>query len=234
MNFKLANRVTRIKPSTTLAITAKAKELKAQGIDLVDFGGGEPDLDTPKPAKEAAIAAIHSGFTKYTQPSGIEELKEAIREKFMNDQHLRYEKNQILVSCGAKHSLYHIAQVLMDRGDEVIIPAPYWVSYPDQVLLNEATPVIVKTEEADGFRLTPEALQAHLTPRTKALILNSPANPTGSVYERRHLEALAEVILRHDLMVISDEIYEKFIYDGAAYEYRLARQGAPVPDPCSE
>lgn len=217
MNFRFANRIAQIKPSTTLAITAKAKELAAQGMDVIDFGGGEPDLDTPKPAKEAAIAAIQSGFTKYTQPSGIEELKEAILEKFMNDHKLRYEKSQILVSCGAKHSLYNIAQVLLDRGDEVIIPAPYWVSYPDQVLLNEATPVIVKTEEADGFLLTPEMLKKRLTSRTKALILNSPANPTGSVYQRRHLEAIAEVALHHKLIVISDEIYEKFVYNGVQH-----------------
>jgi len=217
MNFRFANRIAQIKPSTTLAITAKAKELAAQGMDVIDFGGGEPDLDTPKPAKEAAIAAIQSGFTKYTQPSGIEELKEAILEKFMNDHKLRYEKNQILVSCGAKHSLYNIAQVLLDRGDEVIIPAPYWVSYPDQVLLNEAIPVIVKTEEADGFLLTPEMLKNRLTSRTKALILNSPANPTGSVYQRRHLESIAEVVLRHRLIVVSDEIYEKFVYDGVEH-----------------
>ncbi len=217
MNFRFANRIAQIKPSKTLAITAKAKELAAQGMDVIDFGGGEPDLDTPKPAKDAAIAAIQSGFTKYTKPSGIDELKEAILEKFMNDHKLRYEKNQILVSCGAKHSLYNIAQVLLDRGDEVIIPAPYWVSYPDQVLLNEATPVIVKTEEANGFLLTPEMLKKRLTPRTKALILNSPANPTGSVYQRRHLEAIAEVVLRYRLIVISDEIYEKFVYNGVQH-----------------
>jgi aspartate aminotransferase len=217
MNFRLANRIAQIKPSTTLAIAAKAKELAAQGVDVIDFGGGEPDLDTPKPAKEAGIAAIQNGFTKYTQPSGTDELKEAILEKFMNDNKLRYEKNQILVSCGAKHSLYNINQVLLEHGDEAIIPAPYWVSYPDQVLLNDATPVIVETKEADGFLLTPEILAKRITSRTKVLILNSPANPTGSVYQRKHLEGIAETVLKHKLIVISDEIYEKFSYDGAQH-----------------
>jgi len=214
MNFRFADRITKIKPSKTLAITAKAKELAAQGMDIIDFGGGEPDLDTPQAAKEAAIAAIQNGFTKYTHPSGIEELKDAIIEKFINDNQLRFEKNQILISCGAKHSLYNIAQVLLDHGDEVIIPAPYWVSYPDQALLNEATPVIVKTQEAEEFRLTAELFRKHLTPKTKALILNSPTNPTGAVYQKKHLEAIAEIILEHKIVVISDEIYEKFIYDG--------------------
>jgi len=214
MNVRLANRIAQIKPSTTLAIAAKAKELAAQGVDVIDFGGGEPDFDTPKPAKEAGIAAIQDGFTKYTQPSGIDELKEAILEKFINDNKLRYEKNQILVSCGAKHSLYNIAQVLLEHGDEVIIPAPYWVSYPDQVILNEATPVIVETKENDGFLLTPEMLTKKITSRTKVLILNSPANPTGSVYQRKHLEGIAETVLKHKLIVVSDEIYEKFSYDG--------------------
>jgi aspartate aminotransferase len=217
MNFRFANRVATIKPSKTLAITAKAKELAAQGMDVINFGGGEPDLDTPQAAKEAAITAIQSGFTKYTQPSGIEELKEAIVAKFISDNQLRYEKQQILVSCGAKHSLYNIAQVLLDRGDEVLIPAPYWVSYPEQVLLNEATPVIVKTGEAEEFRITADLLKRHITPKTKALILNSPANPTGSVYQRKHLEGIAEVIVEHKLIVISDEIYEKFIYDGVKH-----------------
>ncbi|MEK7279641.1 MAG: pyridoxal phosphate-dependent aminotransferase [Nitrospirota bacterium] len=212
--MKLAERIGRIKPSPTLAMSAKAKAMKAQGIDVIDFGVGEPDFDTPDDVKEEAIKAIRSGFTKYTAPSGTDELKDAIIEKFKKDNNLEYEKSQIIVSCGAKHSLYNIAQVLFEAGDEVIIPSPYWVSYPDQVILNDATPVIIKTEEKDQFKLKAGALNKHITPRTKAIILNSPSNPTGSAYDIKDLEEIAEIAMRHNIYIISDEIYEKIVYDG--------------------
>lgn len=212
--MKLAERIGRIKPSPTLAMSAKAKAMKAQGIDVIDFGVGEPDFDTPDDVKEEAIKAIRSGFTKYTAPSGTDELKDAIIDKFKKDNNLEYEKSQIIVSCGAKHSLYNIAQVLFEAGDEVIIPSPYWVSYPDQIILNDATPVIIKTEEKDQFKLKAGALITHITPRTKAIILNSPSNPTGSAYDVKALEEIAEIAIRHNIHIISDEIYEKIVYDG--------------------
>jgi aspartate aminotransferase len=206
-----------IKPSPTLAIDAKVKALQAGGADVVNLGVGEPDFDTPAHVKEAAIQAIREGFTKYTPAAGIPALRDAVAEKFRRDSGLAYEREQVVVSCGAKHSLYNIAQAILDPGDEVIIPAPYWVSYPDQVILNEAKPVILSTEESDGFALRPEALEARITPRTRALILNSPSNPTGCSTPRPVLEQIAEVALRHSLWVISDEIYEKIVYDGARH-----------------
>ena len=212
--MKLAQRVGRIQPSATLATAARAKALVAQGIDVIDFGLGEPDFDTPDPIKDAAIAAIRAGFTKYTAPSGTDELKQAIIRRLEADQGLRYQPNEIVVSCGAKHTLYNLAQALFEQGDEVIIPAPYWVSYPDQVVLNDATPVIVPTQAEDGYALDPRRLEAAITPRTKALILNSPSNPTGAGYARAQLERIAEVALRHHLLVISDEIYGQIVYDG--------------------
>lgn len=210
--MNLSKRASNIKPSPTLTIDAKAKALKAQGVDIIGFGAGEPDFDTPDNIKEAAIKAIKEGFTRYTPVSGIEELKDAIIEKFKKDNGLTYERSEIIVSCGAKHSLYNIAQAIFDPGDEIIIPAPYWVSYPDQAILNDATPVIVKT--GDDFRITPEILEKNITSRTKALILNSPSNPTGLAYDEKTLVGIAEVITRHKIYVISDEIYEKIIYDG--------------------
>jgi aspartate aminotransferase len=212
--MKLATRVGRIQPSPTMAMAARAKALAAQGIDVIDFGVGEPDFDTPDLIKEAAIAAIRAGFTKYTPPSGTDELKRAISARLESDRGLRYEPKEIVVSCGAKHTLYNLAQALFEAGDEVIIPAPYWVSYPDQVLLNDAKPVFVSTGAAQGFILDPEQLQAAITPRTKALILNSPSNPTGAGYTTVQLERIAEVALRNRLIVISDEIYGQIVYDG--------------------
>jgi aspartate aminotransferase len=212
--MRLAERTKAIKPSPTLAMNAKAKELKSQGIDITNFGVGEPDFDTPDNIKEAAIKAIRDGFTKYTPVGGIDELKVAITEKFKNDNGLEYEKEQILVSCGAKHSLYNIAEALFGRGDEIIIPAPYWVTYPDQVLLNDATPVIISTDEDNNFMIQPEQLSEKVTSRTKALILNSPSNPTGLAYDRSSLEKIAELAIRHDFYIISDEIYEKLTYEG--------------------
>ena len=215
--MKLAARAGRIVPSPTLSIAATAKAMAAQGIDVVDFAAGEPDFDTPDPVKAAAESAIRAGFTKYTASSGIDELKQAIARKLEADQGLRYEKSQILVSCGAKHTLYNIAEALFEAGDEVLIPAPFWVSYQDQVLLNDATPVLVQTREADGYALTAEMLKARITPRTKAIIVNSPCNPTGATYDRASLEGIARIALEHDLAIISDEIYEKIIYDGVRH-----------------
>lgn len=212
--MKLAARAGRIVPSPTLSITATAKTMIAQGIDVIDFASGEPDFDTPDSIKEAAAAAMRAGFTKYTASSGIEELRRAIADKLAADQGLRYDPSQILVSCGAKHTLYNLAQALLDAGDEVIIPSPFWVSYQDQVLLNDATPTFVQTREAEGYALSREALDQCITPRTKAIIINSPGNPTGATYDRRTLEQVAAVAERHDLLIVSDEIYEKILYEG--------------------
>ncbi len=214
----LSERIGRIKPSPTLAVSSKAKAMKAQGIDVVSFGAGEPDFDTPQHIKEAAIRAIEEGFTKYTPASGIDELKEAVCEKFYNDNGLTYDKSQIVISCGGKHAFYNLAQVLLDPGDEVVIPAPYWVSYPDMVRLAGGTPVIVETDEGKGFKITPDKLGEALSDKTKIVLINSPSNPTGAAYAREELEALAEIILKYpQVYVISDEIYEKIIYDGYTF-----------------
>jgi aspartate aminotransferase len=215
--MKLAARVSRIAPSPTLAMTATAKAMIAQGLDVVDFSSGEPDFDTPEPVKAAAEAAIRAGFTKYTPSSGIDELRQAIIEKLQSEQGLRYEKSQVLVSCGAKHSLYNLAEALLEAGDEIIIPTPYWVSYSDQALLNDATPVFLPTSETDGYAINPDDLQRLVTPRTKAIIVNSPCNPTGATYDRKTLEAIATIAVRHKILIISDEIYEKVLYDGASH-----------------
>ncbi len=212
--MRLAERTKAIKPSPTLAMNAKASALKAAGVDVTNFGVGEPDFDTPENIKEAAIKALREGFTKYTAVDGIPELKTAIIEKFKKDNGLHYEKDEILVSCGAKHSLYNIAEALFGPGDEVIIPAPYWVTYPDQVLLNDATPVIIETDEKNSFVVTPELLRSKITSRTKAFILNSPSNPTGLGYDKKSLEEIAKLAIEHDFYIISDEIYEKLVYDG--------------------
>jgi aspartate aminotransferase len=214
----LSNRAKGLKPSPTLAINAKAKAMQAQGIRVVSFGAGEPDFDTPENIKRAAIKSIEEGFTKYTAVGGIDELKDAVIQKFQRDNQLTYKRSQILISCGGKHSFYNLAQALFDRGDEVIIPAPYWVSYPPMVALAEATPVIIETKEENGFKVTPEDLKKAATPRTKALVLNSPSNPTGSAYTKKELEKIAEVAISHKFFVISDEIYEKIVYDG--FEFR--------------
>lgn len=225
----IAKRAMAIKPSPTLATAAKAKAMKAQGIDVVDFGVGEPDFDTPENVKQAGIKAIQSGFTKYTPAGGTDELKDAVIDKFKKDNNLTYERSQVLISCGAKHSLYNIAEALFDPGDEVIIPAPYWVSYPDQVLLNDATPVIVETTAEEGFTLTAKKLEKAVTKKTKALVLNSPSNPTGLAYDRKTLEEIAAVAVRHQFYVISDEIYEKLLYDGFKH-YSIASLGKEIKD----
>ena len=215
--MKLAARAGRIAPSPTLAMAATAKAMAARGIDVADFSSGEPDFDTPEPVKAAAEAAIRAGFTKYTPSSGIDELRQAIIDKLQSEQGLRYEKSQVLVSCGAKHSLYNLAEALLEAGDEVIIPVPYWVSYADQTLLNDATPIFLPTREEDGYAIDDHALERLITTRTKAIIVNSPCNPTGATYDRGTLERLAELALRRDLLLISDEIYEKILYDGATH-----------------
>jgi aspartate aminotransferase len=212
--MRLADRTKAIKPSPTLAMNAKAKALKAAGEDITNFGVGEPDFDTPENIKEAAIKALKEGFTKYTAVGGIDELKDAIIDKFKKDNNLTYEKGEILVSCGAKHSLYNVAEALFGPGDEVIIPAPYWVTYPDQVVLNDATSVIVETDEQNSFMIDPDRLREKLTSKTKALILNSPSNPTGLAYDRETLTKIAEMAMEHDFYIVSDEIYEKLVYDG--------------------
>lgn len=211
--MEIARRAAGISPSPTLAIDAQAKAMKAKGIQVINFSAGEPDFDTPEHIKEAAVAALKAGFTRYTPVAGIPELRQAVCD-CLKDRGLSYEPADIVVSCGAKHSLYNAMQVLLNEGDEVILCAPYWVSYYEQVKLAGGVPVVVNTDAATDFKLTPDALKAALTPRTKLLILNSPCNPTGVVYSRSELEALAEVILAHDLMVISDEIYAALLYDG--------------------
>ena len=216
--FILSSRARGLKPSPTLAINAKAKSMQAQGIKVVSFGAGEPDFDTPENIKRAAIKAIQEGFTKYTAVGGIEELKDAIIQKLKRDNQLTYKRSEVLVSCGGKHSFYNLAQALFDQGDEVIIPAPYWVSYPPMVLLAGAAPVIIGTREEDNFKITPEGLKRAITPKTKALVLNSPSNPTGSAYTKKDLERIAEIAISSNFFVISDEIYEKIVYDG--FEFR--------------
>lgn len=211
--MNLASRTTRITPSPTLQLSATVKALVAKGQQVFDFTAGEPSLDSPEEAKEAAYEAIRSGFTKYTAVTGIDDLKEAIIEKFQRDQGLTYSRSQILVSCGAKHTLFNLALALFEAGDEVIIPAPYWVSYPEQVLVADATPVFFPTSESSGYAIDVKALEAAVTDRTKAIILNSPCNPTGSMYDRQTLEGIAQLALKHHLLIISDEIYEKMIYD---------------------
>ncbi len=210
----IAERATRIKPSPTLQMDTKAKEMKAQGIDVLSFSVGEPDFDTPEHIKDAAIRALREGKTKYTPVGGIPELKEAIIEKFKRDNSLDYKPEEIIVSCGAKHSLYNIAQAILSPGDEVIIPSPYWVSYPAQVLLNDGTPVIVETSEDEGFTLSAEALKEKITPKTKAIMLNYPSNPTGLTYSVDALSKIAEIAIENNIYIISDEVYEKLLYDG--------------------
>ena len=215
--MKLASRIALIKPSPTLTIQAKANALKAAGRDIIGFGAGEPDFDTPLNIKEAAIRAIHAGFTKYTSVGGTDELKDAVIAKLQRDNQLTYRRSEIVISCGAKHSLFNVAQVLFEEGDEVLIPSPYWVSYTDIVYLTGAKPVVIKTNIGEGFKLQPSQLEAAITPRTRAIIINSPSNPAGVCYSRSELEELAAVILRKGIMIISDDIYEKIIYDNQPF-----------------
>ena len=212
--MQLAQRIKAIKPSPTLALNARAKALVTQGVDVAGFVAGEPDFDTPQFIKQAAIDCLNAGFTKYTPTAGIPELREAICVKLQRDNQLTYTPDQVLVSVGAKHSLYNIFQALLNEGDEVIIFTPYWVSYPDMVLLAGGKPVILETREENGYAPDPEALRKALTPRTRAVVINSPSNPTGAVYSRAALEGIAAAVKDHDCLIISDDIYEKLLYEG--------------------
>lgn len=213
----LSERILQVQPSATLEITARARAMRAAGEDVCSFAAGEPDFDTPAFIREAVKTALDQGKTRYGSAAGEMVLRQAIAEKFRQDNGLTYEPEQILVTNGCKQALYNLIQVMIQPGDEVLIPAPYWVSYPEMVRLAGGQPVVIPTERATGYKLTPEQLARAVTPRSRLLILNSPNNPTGAVYQREELQALAEAILRHDLWVISDEIYEKLVYDGAEH-----------------
>ena len=212
--MELAHRLKKIKPSATLAVTALANSLKAQGVDVIGFGSGEPDFDTPQSIKDAAIKALVDGKTKYTPSGGIPELKKAIVQKFKRDNNLEYKLSEVTVNCGGKHSFYNLMQVLLNSGDEVIIPAPYWVSYPDIVLLADGTPVVIHTDELTNFKITPEMLKKHINKKTKAVVINSPSNPTGSMYTLDELKALGELLKNYDICIITDDIYESIVYNG--------------------
>ncbi len=216
--MELSQRVRNIKPSPTLAISARAGQLKAEGKDIVNLGAGEPDFDTPQHIKAAAIAAIDRGFTKYTAVGGMPSLKKAVIDKFKRENGLDYAANQILVSCGGKQSIYNLCQAYIGAGDEVIIPAPYWVSYPDIVILADGKPVIVDATISQGFKITPAQLAAAITPRTKMLVLNSPSNPTGAVYTLAELAALGDALRRHpQVLIASDDMYEHILLSGQPF-----------------
>jgi aspartate aminotransferase len=218
LNIRLSDRVQRVKPSPTLAVTALANQLRAEGRDVIGLGAGEPDFDTPQHIKQAAIEAIHAGHTKYTPVDGTADLKQAVVEKFRLDNRLDYALDQILVSCGGKQSFYNLCQALLNAGDEVIIPAPYWVSYPDMVLLADATPVIVPAAQGQGFKLRPQQLEAAITPRTRLFVINSPSNPTGVAYTQQELKALGEVLIDHpEILIATDDMYEHILFRGAAF-----------------
>lgn len=213
----LSKRVRQLTPSTTLAITAKAKALREEGQDIIGLGAGEPDFNTPEFIIQAAFEAAEAGDTKYTPSGGTVALKDAIIEKTRRDLWMPYERSEVMVASGAKHALSTLFQAILDPGDEVIVPAPYWVSYPEQIKLSDGIPVILETDESSRFKVTRELLEQHITPKTKALVLNSPSNPTGMVYSKEELEMVADVAIKHDLLVISDEIYEKLLYNGATH-----------------
>ncbi len=214
MTFSLAKRVSALTPSTTLAITAKAKEMKQSGIDVIGLGAGEPDFNTPQSIIEAAYASMKNGLTKYTPSGGLPELKQAIIKKLKKDQGLTYQPTEVIVTVGAKHALYTLFQVLLNDGDEVIIPTPFWVSYPEQVKLAGGETIFIEGKESNSFKVTPEQLEQAITKKTKAFILNSPSNPTGMIYTKDELAALGEVCLSHGILIVSDEIYEKLVYGG--------------------
>jgi len=215
--MQLSDRIMTVAPSLTLQITAKAKAMKARGVNIISFGAGEPDFDTPEFIKDKTIESLQNGFTKYTPAAGIPELRKAIADKFSCENNIPYTEKNVVVCCGAKHALYNVFQVLLNPGDEVLIPAPYWLSYPEMVRLAEGNPVIVETAQSGGFKVTPSLLDAARTERTRALILNSPSNPTGAVYSRAELEAIAAWAVKRAIAVISDEIYEHLLYEGAEH-----------------
>jgi len=212
--MKFSYRIEQVNPSMTLAIDAKAKELKANGEDVIGFGAGEPDFDTPDRIKQAGIRAIEANETRYTPVGGTNELKDAIITKMKRDNDLDYDRNQIMVSCGAKHSFYNLAQALWEEGDEVIIPAPYWVSFPEMVVLAGAKPVIIETTSTNNFKVTVNQIKEVLSPNTRAILINTPSNPTGFAYNKSELETISEFALQNNLLLISDEIYEWIIFDG--------------------
>ncbi|HOV89196.1 MAG TPA: pyridoxal phosphate-dependent aminotransferase [Syntrophorhabdaceae bacterium] len=209
----LSKRAEALKPSPTLAINAKEKALKAQGLDIAGFGAGEPDFDTPEHIKQAAINAINENFTRYTPASGIDPLKDAVIEKFKRDNGIYYKRDEIIISCGGKHALFNLFEALFQEGDEVLIPVPYWVSYPPMVELTGATPVLVDTQEKEDYQITGSKLKRYINKKTKGIILNYPSNPAGSVYYRENLEEIGKLAVENDLYIISDEIYEKLVYD---------------------
>src|SRR5262245_44083427 len=218
MNYKISSRAASLAPSLTLAIDSKAKQMKADGQDVVGFGAGEPDFDTPQHIKDAAIRALNEGFTKYTPSSGIPELRQAIADKFKRENGLSYKPSQIIVSSGGKHSCYNVILSTCEPGDEVIIPAPYWLSYPEMVKLAGATPVILPTSDQTEFKVTPEQLERAMTSRTRLVVLNSPSNPTGSVYTPQEIKALGDICVARGVLIMSDEIYEHLLYDGAVHQ----------------
>ncbi len=220
--MNLSKRALSVKPSSTLAITTKAKQMKAEGIDVISFGAGEPDFDTPDHIKNSAIKAMNEGFTKYTHEAGTVELREAICKKLLQDNNLHYHYTQIVVSNGAKHSLTNIFSAILNEGDEVIIPAPFWLSYPQMVKLASGTPIIVYTTEQNNFKITVSELEKACTEKTKAVLINSPNNPTGMVYTKEELSAIADFVVEKDILVISDEIYEKLIYDDEVEQMSIA------------
>ncbi len=224
---RLAKRVRDLSSSATLEMTARARQLAAQGKSVVNFAAGELDFDTPDFIKKAAIAALNQGFTKYPPAAGTAELKEAVSEKFQRENGLSYSPNQIVVSCGAKHSLFNLIQVLCDAGEEVLFPSPYWVSYPEMVRLAQAIPVTIPTSPGSQYKITADQLRGKITPKARLLLLNSPSNPTGTVYSKEELQAIARVIVEKDLFCISDEIYEKILYDGARH-YSIASFGEDI------
>ena len=217
MDYKISHRAASLAPSLTLAIDSKAKQLKAEGQDVVGFGAGEPDFDTPQHIKDAAIKALNEGFTKYTPSSGIPELRQAIADKFKRDTGVNYKPSQIIVSCGGKHSCYNVILATCEEGDEVIIPSPYWLSYPEMVKLAGARPVILPTTDKTEFKVTAEQLRSAITPSTRMFILNSPSNPTGSLYSPEEIKVLEDICVEKNVLIMSDEIYEKLIYDGAKH-----------------
>lgn len=217
ITYPISHRASSLTPSATLAITAKAAQLRKEGVDVIGFGAGEPDFDTPQHIKDAAIQALQEGFTKYTASSGTPEFRKAIADKFKRDNGLDYKPSQIIVSCGGKHSCYNVLITVCQEGDDVLIPAPYWVSYPEMVKLAGARPVILPTSDKTEFKITPEQLQEAITEKTRLFILNSPSNPTGSVYTREEIQALGDICVERGILIMSDEIYEKLLYDGITH-----------------
>jgi aspartate aminotransferase len=218
MKYKISQRAASLSPSLTLTIDSKAKQMKAEGQDVVGFGAGEPDFDTPQHIKDACAKALADGFTKYTPAAGIPELRQAIADKFKRQNGLTYKPSQVIVSCGGKHSCYNVILATCEAGDEVIIPAPYWLSYPEMVKLAGAKPVVIETSDKTEFKVTPEQLRAAITPNTRLFILNSPSNPTGSVYTPEEIKALGDICVEKNVLIMSDEIYEHLLYDSAQHK----------------